>query len=131
MREPVINTLLQRTAPDPVGSDYDRRPDGMPPSSTANDVFPVLVTKDGGVAGSDTTECTYTYIVKLLDDTTVLATTVTPETPRLHYCGYWYAGETRTAPAAATSRYAIACYDTSGNLKLLQCFGEIGKDNDC
>ena len=56
---------------------------------------------------------------------------MTPETPRLHYTEYWYAGETRTAPAAATSRYGMAAYDSDGDLHLLACFGEIGKDDAC
>lgn len=103
------------------------------------DKFAVLVTMDGGDVGSETAECTYTYTVKALDDSTILrknnagdnATGMTPEVPRLHYVGYWYAGETRTAPAVATSRYGLACYDADGDLHLLICYGEIGKDNPC
>jgi len=101
--------------------------------------FPVMVTKDGGVVGSDSTECTWTYTVKELDDTTILrkntaggaATAITPQTPRLHYCAYWYAGETRTAPAAATSRYGLACRAANGDLTLLVCYGEIATDDVC
>ena len=105
----------------------------------AGGAFPVMVTKDGGVVGSDSTECTWTYTVKELDDTTILrknttgdaATAITPETPRLHYCAYWYAGETRTAPAAATSRYGLACRAANGDLTLLVCYGEIATDDVC
>ena len=101
--------------------------------------FAVMVTKDGGVAGGETAECTWTYTVKALDDTAVLpknsdgddAEGMTLETPRYHFCAYWYAGETRTAPAVATSRYGLACYDNGGDLHLLVCYGEIQKDDPC
>lgn len=101
--------------------------------------FDVLVTKDAGDAGSDSAECTYTYTVKALDDSTTLrkntagdlATGMTPERPRYHYVEYWYAGETRTAPAVATSRYGLAAYDADGDLHLLVAYGEIDKDTAC
>ncbi|MBE3133087.1 MAG: hypothetical protein IMZ55_06415 [Acidobacteria bacterium] len=91
--------------------------------------FTVKVEKDGGVAGDDATECSYTYTVKDLSGNT-LDTTVTPETPRLHYTAYWYAGETRTLPNVATSVYGLACWD-GATLVLLQCFGEVAKDDAC
>jgi len=101
-------------------------------------VIPCLVTKDGGVAGSSSTECSYTYTVKDLDDATVLrqnayvaATGMTPEKPRHHNCAYWYAGEARDAPGGATSRYAIACRASDGTLKLLVAFGETPKTEEC
>jgi len=93
--------------------------------------FVVLVTKDGGVAGDASTECSYTYTVKKLNDSTELGTEVTPEAPRLHYVAYWYAGETRTgATGDTTSRYGLACY-ASGSLVLLYAFGEIPKEDAC
>ena len=101
--------------------------------------FAVMVTKDGGVAGDDDQECTYTYTVKELDDSTVLrkntagdaATGMTPQTPRLHYCSYYHAGESRAAPSGYTSRYALACRAANGDLKLLICCGEIAKEDTC
>ena len=136
-----IQKALARTRPSAIEPSYDRPPAIMPeaPVPLQNRPFAVLVTKDGGVAGSESTECTYTYTVKALDDATTLrknaagdnATGMTPEVPLLHYVAYWYAGETRTAPAVATSRYALACYDNDGDLHLLICYGEIGKDDAC
>ncbi len=113
--------------------------DGANPGPLPETPFAVLVTQDGGVAGSKTAECTYTYTVKALDDATTLrknnagdlATGMTPERPRYHYVEYWYAGETRTAPATATSRYGEACYDSNGDLHLLVAYGEIDKDTAC
>lgn len=93
-------------------------------------VFVVKVTKDGsGVSGSASADCTYTYTVKDLAGVT-LGAALTPQTPRLHYVAYWYAGETRTAPAVATSIYGLACWDAD-TLVLLHCFGEIAKDDPC
>ena len=96
--------------------------------------FTVLVTQDGGNDGDPdtTTECAWTYEVRDLDDTTVLATDVTPETPRMHYAHYWYAGETRTgATGDTTSRYGLACYDSDGDLHLLVAYGEILEETVC
>lgn len=59
MREPVINTLLQRTAPDPVGSDYDRRPDGMPPETSPPMMFLAIVTGNTAQNSNPTTQWTY------------------------------------------------------------------------
>ena len=107
----------------------DNLPVRLPGSEAAtNAPFGVLLTQDGGDTGADDEECTYTYEVRALDDYTVLDTDVTPETPRLHFCAYWYAGETRTAPAVATSRYGLACLDSTGTLRLLVAYGEIAKD---
>jgi hypothetical protein len=89
----------------------------------------VKVTKDGGVSGDAATECTWTYTVKDLAGNT-LGTTMTPQVPRLHFTAYWYAGETRTLPNVATSIYGLAAMD-GGTTLLLQCFGEIGKDDAC
>jgi len=127
--------------PSAIPAEYDRPPAPLPegPLSLIGYTFAVLVTKDGGVAGGAAAECTYTYIVKALNDSTTLkkntagddATEMTPEVPRLHYTEYWYAGETRAAPAVATSRYGLAAYDNGGDLRLLKCYGEIAKDTSC
>jgi len=117
----------------------------------ADAAFFVLVTKDAGDSGGAAAECTWTYTVKELDDSTVLeknvagdaATGMTPQVPRLHYVAYWYAGETRTdvSPLVATSRLALACRlstadkpvtgDLGGDLRLLICFGEMPKSSGC
>jgi len=107
--------------------------------STVGAVIGALVTVDGGAAGGEDSECTWTYTVKTLDDSRVLkknvagdaATGMTPERPRYHFTEYWYAGETRTAPAVATSRYATILYLADGTLILLDCLGEIAVDFDC
>ena len=91
--------------------------------------FVVTVVKDGGSAGSDEEECSYTYTVTDMDGSE-LGTGITPQKPRYHYVAYWYAGETRTAPATATSTYGLACYDGT-TLVLLVAYGEIAKDDAC
>lgn len=126
---------------DPIGEAYNRRVPQVPPDAPhmMNMCRLALVTKDGGSGGGGSSECTWTYTVKELDDSTILvknsagdpATSMTPETPRFHYTEYWYAGETRTAPAGATSRYAFVAYGVNGVLHLLVCFGEIPKDEVC
>lgn len=99
--------------------------------SGTDGAFPVLLTQDGGAAGGAAAECTYTYTVLLLDDATELDTGVTPQRPRLHFIAYWYAGETRTLPNVATSRYGLAAHDADGTLLLLDAFGEIAKTTVC
>ncbi len=118
---------------DPIGEEYNRPiPQEFPDSGSSQGmIYAALVTKDGGASGGAAAECTYTYTVKALDDATILDTLVTPQVPRLHYIEYWYAGEARTTPAATTSRYALITYDSGGNLVLLQCFGELPKDDIC
>jgi len=111
--------------------------------------FPVIVEKYGGNAGGAAQECSYTYTAKAMDGSTVLvkntngdlATEMTPEVPRLHFVEYYYAGETRAAPASATSTLGLACRltttnkplngDAPGDLKLLICYGEIAKEASC
>lgn len=95
------------------------------------------VSRDGGVAGDKTTDCTWTYTVMNLVGTTVKkdsagndAVLMTPATSRLHFVAYWYAGQNRGAPLGLTSNYALAAYDGS-DLILLTCFGEIGKEEIC
>ena len=125
--EPEVQRSVQGVGDDePLYLKY--QPELLPESTEDTGVtFAVLLTKYDGVSGGAAAECTWRYTVLALDDSTTLATAVTPETPRLHYVAYWYAGETRDAPAAATSRYGLACYDNTGALHLLAAFGEIGK----
>ncbi len=92
--------------------------------------FVCLVTKDGGSAGSDSTNCSYTYTAKDIDDSTVLGSSLTPLQPRSYNAEYWYAGEDRGS-SAYTTRYAIAFYDLSGSIKLLSVPGEYMKDTEC
>jgi len=97
------------------------------PEDTA---FAVMLTKDGGLSGGEAQECGYTYTVKDLTETVTFDTAVTPQVPRLHFIEYWYAGETRDAPASTTSRCGLACY-FSGTLILLVAYGEVAKDSPC
>jgi len=109
--------------------------------------FPALVTKDGGDAGNgdlfqgDLADCSYTYTVKTLDDQTTLkkdangnpAVNMVPERARYRNTAYWYAGEFRGRPNVNdyTSRYALAARTPDGTLLLLDCYGEIAKDQAC
>jgi len=92
------------------------------PINTGGGLQLVLVTKDGGVAGDADNNCTYTYTVEYLDDSTTIATTQTPETPRYAKTAYYYAGEN------SSSRYALW---HSAEAKLLICFGEIAQTSVC
>ena len=84
------------------------------------EVFAVKVTKDGGVAGDDATDCTWTYTVKDLFGNT-LGTAVAPERARYSHVAYTY---------APNDSYGLACYDGE-TLKLLVCFGEIETSGPC
>jgi hypothetical protein len=132
--------LLSRTRPDPVGAAYARPVQGLPPVPPANPakLFVVLVTKDGGASGGQAAECTWTYTVEDLDDTTVLlknsagddAVLLTPENVRWHYTAYWYAGQTRTTPNTATSRYGFGWRAANGDLKFWLA-GEVAQEGPC
>ena len=113
-----------------VGGEPDNLPARLAPGGegAGTRTFAVMVTKDGGVSGGAAAECTYTYTVKNLAEDVTLGTLVTPQVPRLHFCAYWFAGETRTAPAVATSRRGLAYYDENGTLILQHVPGEIGKE---
>lgn len=54
------NILMQRTRPDPIGDDYDHRPDGMPPASTAPELFVAIITGNTAQNSNPTTQWTYT-----------------------------------------------------------------------
>lgn len=85
-------------------------------------IFPVKVVKDGGVAGSPTTTCTFTYTLKDLAGTTIKknpagdnATSMTPLRPRYANCEY---------DQPADDSYGKAFFDASGNLQLYECVQE-------
>jgi hypothetical protein len=83
----------------------------------------VKVSKDGGVAGTDATNCTWTYTVKTLGGTT-METTISPEQARYPNTTYLQAG------TGGRSEYAIAQY-VSGTLKLIWVPGEIADTSTC
>jgi len=98
--------------------------------------FVVKVEMDGGYAGSESEDCSYTYTVKSLAGD-VLGTQKTPEAARYPLTEYWYGGED-----ADHSDYGLACYDdessdsgsASGSddcLVLLVAYGEKAKVTDC
>jgi len=69
--------------------------------------IPVKVTMDGGVGGSASTDCSYTYSV---DDENgnKIAEDMTPQTPRLLYTQY-----------TAGDGWGWGCYDKDDNFILL------------
>ena len=79
------------------------------------DLFPVKVTKTGGVAGSTTTDCTWSYTV---DDVTgtELDTAVTASFDRIPKVEY---------KVVTADSFGIACYDTDDSLKLLHVCEEV------
>jgi len=78
-------------------------------------IFPVLVTKDGGVAGDADTDCSFTYTVKDLAGVE-LGTALSPQSGRLPKTEY-------TEPGADSP--AVAYFDTSGDMQLYHVAGEI------
>jgi len=96
--------------------------------------FVVKVEMDGGYAGNESEDCSYTYTVKSLSGD-VLGTQKTPEAARYPRTEYWYGGED-----AAHSDYGLACYDNESSdsvsdsddgLILLVAYGEKAKVTDC
>jgi hypothetical protein len=85
--------------------------------------FVVKVEKDGGVAGDDETDCSFTYTVKDIYGAT-LDTEVSPEQSRYPETAYLEAG------ADDQSAYGIAGYDEDGNLLLLS-IDEIADSSEC
>jgi len=76
------------------------------------DAFPVTVTKDGGVAGSYSASCTFTYTIKNLSGVTI-ATGLTPNIPR--FTNVEYAQPSANSPGMAyfTGAGAIALYSAA------------------
>jgi hypothetical protein len=117
---------------DSIGPVYDRAPQASPAGILRPGVvLIVVVAKDGGVAGDETTDCSWTYTVKDMAGTTMpknaagdAAEDIEPVKPRLTHVQYTYAGD-------GTTTYALACYDGSGNLVLLDCLGEVPVQIDC
>jgi hypothetical protein len=77
--------------------------------------IPVTVTKDGGVAGSPSANCTWTYTVKDQAGNT-LATAKTPKVPRVANCQY---------NQPADNSPGLAYYDAAGTLQLYHAAEEI------
>lgn len=78
-------------------------------------LFPVLITKDGGVAGSASADCSFTYTVKDLAGVE-LASGLSPECGRLT--------KTEYAEPSADSP-AVAYRDAAGDLHLYHVAGEV------
>jgi len=100
-----------------LGEDFPSREQVQGPLG----VFPVLVTKDGGSAGSHESECSFTYTVKDLANVT-LGTQRTPERPRFHWTEY---------AEPSPDSYGLACYKLNGDLILLYVLGEIPLTDKC
>jgi len=83
--------------------------------------FMVLLTKDGGSAGSDAATCSFTYTVKSLQEHE-LATGKTPKRPRLTNVEY-------EQPSADSP--GLAYYDADGNLQLYEAVEEFPKETTC
>ena len=84
-------------------------------ASLTGGMFAVKVYKDGGVAGSASTNCTWTYTVKDFAGTNTLATTKTPLRPRYTSCQY---------DLPADGSYGLAFYDSSNTLQLYEAVQE-------
>ena len=102
------------------------------------------VIMQSGSSGDQASECSWTYNVYTDETTTIPMQTmvggnivdatgsnaIKPENPRLHFVSYFYAGQTRTAPAETTSTQAIAWNDPTGVLHIIvPC--EIEDDGPC
>ena len=85
------------------------------------DIFRVKVTKDGGSAGDEDNNCSWTYTVTSLEGDE-LATGVTPEKDRYAKCAY--------AEPGANSP-GLAYWDTTDTLKLYEALDEIQDTNVC
>lgn len=101
--------------------------DRLLPRIPKTGVFPVVVTKDGGIAGSDVADCTWTYTVASLAGIE-LATLVTPVQFRYSSAGYYFAGE--EVNEVATSTYADAFFD-GDTLILKHVPGETLQETRC
>lgn len=84
-------------------------------------LFRVKVTKDGGVAGDENNNCTWTYTVTSVYDVE-LGTAITPEKARYPKCTY-------DQPGAATP--GLAYWHTDNTIKLYEALEEIPDTNVC
>jgi len=84
-------------------------------------LFRVKVTKDGGVAGDENNNCTWTYTVTSTAGEE-LGMTVTPEKPRYPKCAY-------DQPAAGSP--GLAFWHTDHTIKLYEALEEIPDTNVC
>lgn len=91
-------------------------------------IFPVDLTQDNGAghAGDGSTQCTFTYTVKIsattirkvLTDTGGTATTINPTTGN----GHW---KRPSVGAMIAADFGLAFYDSSGNLQIAWCNEQI------
>jgi len=84
-------------------------------------IYGCKVFQNGGVAGDDATNCTFTYDMRLLDGVTVIATAQGVEYARYPLCTY---------TAADENTYGSFLYD-GANIKLLDVVDEIAGDTKC
>ena len=61
--------------------------------SRADRMFPVSITQDGGDAGGDKTDCSFTYSVKKIDGTAILSS-ATPDNSSMRFPGVEYTAGT-------------------------------------
>lgn len=137
-----IASLLQRTRPDATGDAYAPRPLERPPVAAVEIGRVVLkyVTQAGGAAGGGGVDCTWTYTVKELNDSTTArlnsdgdpATAMTPEYARIAGLPYDYAGQSLGgSPETFLSRLALCERSPDGVLHLLLPLGERPNLSDC
>lgn len=91
------------------------------PSDPLGGTFAVKVTKDGGDAGSEDADCTFTYTVKDLAGNE-LGTAMTPKRPRFTHVEY---------AQPATDSPGLAYYDDQGDLQLYEAVEEIPETDVC
>ena len=118
--------LLRRFAQD-VELALGQRQEG-PPQTAADrvlwqrpSIFRVLVTKDGGAAGSDAADCSFTYGVTSCAGAT-LGAGMTPKRPRLTKVEY-------EEPSAASP--GLGYYDSDGAFQLYEAIEEFPKETTC
>jgi hypothetical protein len=98
--------------------------------------FVVDVELDGGIAGSASASCTFTYTIYSLDGKQ-LATGLTPERARYPNTTYFAGGETGegsgsggSGSGAGKSNWGLACV-IDGAYVLLDVYGEIADTSVC
>ncbi len=84
-------------------------------------LFPVLITKDGGADGSQTTPATWTYAVTSIDGVTSWGTEISLTRPRPNGS---------MIPQSATPAFGLAFVDASGTLRLWDA-GEVQNTTAC
>ncbi len=85
-------------------------------------LFPVFCSVDGGSAGNESTNCSFTYTVKTIDESGTLDAGVSPERRRIKFTKYLTES---TIDAADGDSDGIAFFDPTGTLKLQIVFNEL------